>query len=563
MIRCHLFIFLFSLAAITHGQVSFWDYNPKLFYQLDHLQTSYPGLYKAHSAIRYNDPTLYITLLDSLSSRKDHFSKQYVMDILQEYDQLQGALSDTLPIYTDHRGIFNTFYRGNFHLIKIQKPQFFLTIDPMLSIHGGNNKGESIYQNTRGIKVRGSIDQKFYFYSSLYENQRKFLPFINTRIQRWNAIPGQGFYKEYQSSVLPSFNGWDYLNAQAYVGTKISPSIDLQFGFGNHFIGDGHRSMLLSDYAHNHLYLKLNTVVWKLHYQNLFTELAPIGSRDNNGDELLPKKYMVAHYLSFKASPQLSIGLYEAVVFSRNNQFEWQYLNPLILYRSVEQFLDSPDNVLLGLNLSYIPRSKMKLYGQLMIDEFRTDQIFSNNGWWGNKIGYQLGIKAFDLFKINNFSGFLEYNTARPYTYTHRVTSEDNYVLTSYSHYNQALAHPLGANFREVIGQLKYAPHNQWTFSVRFVKARYGDSAEQNVGFDILLDNETRSEDFGNVTGQGRQIDVTILETMVRFEPFPRYYIDLRYLYRNQTGEIPVDNSKVSFISLGITANLFNQEIDY
>ena len=115
--------------------------------------------------------------------------------------------------------------------------------------------------------------------------------------------------------------------------------------------------MLLSDYANNYLYLQLNTRVSIFHLQNTFAELSATGSRDNVGDSLLPKKYMAAHYLSLQVSPKLSFGLFESVIFSRDQGFELQYLNPVIFYRTVERLLDSPDNVLLGLNINYTPVS--------------------------------------------------------------------------------------------------------------------------------------------------------------------------------------------------------------
>jgi hypothetical protein len=44
----------------------------------------------------------------------------------------------------------------------------------------------------------------------------------------------------------------------------------------------------------------------------------------------------------------------------------------------------------------------------------------------------------------------VEYNQVRPYTYAHSLPQQ------SYTHYGQALAHPLGANFKEAIVFLNY-----------------------------------------------------------------------------------------------------------
>ena len=556
-------LLLFHTITFCFTQISFLDYNPNRFHTFDRISAIHPKYFLPHTAIRYTDPLVYVDLLDSLSIFSISDQEQ-LKKFIGEYDEINPYIKINKREDTKNgSGFWGAFYSVPYHLYRVSTDDFELRVNPIINIQGGSSSGNAIYQNTRGLKIKGSIDRKIYFYSTIYENQREFLPFVNQRINRWGAIPGQGFYKGYQSNILTSFNGWDYLNAQAYTGLKISKSIDLQLGFGNNFIGDGHRSLLLSDYSHNYLYLKLNTNVWKFHYQNLFTELAPISSTQSEGDKLLPKKYMVAHYLDFKPSSRISIGLYEAVVFSRNNQFEIQYINPVILYKTIEQFLDSPDNVLIGLNLSYVPVDGTKLYGQLMLDEFRSDQIFAGNGWWGNKIAYQLGVKHYDLFNIDRLDLQLEYNTARPYTYSHRVTDETGNVLTSYSHFNQALAHPLGANFNEIIFEIKYQPSSDVRLSTKILKSNYGDSITENIGFDFLLNNETRAENFGNFTGQGIPIEVTLLDLGISYELFPGYYAELRYLYRNQTSETATLNDKTSYISLGVSVNMFNKRIDY
>ena len=57
------------------------------------------------------------------------------------------------------------------------------------------------------------------------------------------------------------------------------------------------------------------------------------------------------------------------MVFARQNQFELQYLNPVIFYRMVEQILGSPDNAMIGLNVSYDIKNRIRVYGQLLLDE--------------------------------------------------------------------------------------------------------------------------------------------------------------------------------------------------
>lgn len=56
-----------------------------------------------------------------------------------------------------------------------------------------------------------------------------------------------------------------------------------------------------------------------------------------------------------------------------------------------------------------------------MLDEFKLHEVIAGNGWWGNKLAFQLGAKAFDLFNIRSLYVQTEFNFVRPYTYSHRA----------------------------------------------------------------------------------------------------------------------------------------------
>lgn len=548
------------------GQVPHYDFDPITIHTLDRLHILYPSFSSLHSSIRYQSPKHllepsenYIEQTLAVSDKSDF------QMLLKKYSTLR-LFQDSLNPISENKGLINTFYKDPYHFWTINSANFYMALDPIFFFGAGDDQSNKklIFQNTRGFKLQGVIDKKVYFYTSLYENQRNFFDHIENRIDRFSAIPGQGFYKNYQSGVLSELQGWDYLNAQGYLGINLSQSIDMQFGHGNNFIGNGLRSMLLSDYSHNYFYLKINTKIWKIHYQNLFAELSAISSKDNVGNQLLPKKYMASHYLDLKISDHLSIGLFEAIIFSRDNQFELQYLNPVILYRSIEQFLDSPDNALLGININTTIKERLQLYGQLMIDELRTDELFNNSGWWGNKIGFQIGGQYINMGNIDHLDGRIEYNSARPYTYAHRSVSQTNdFVTTSYSHFNQPLAHPLGANFTELLSEFKYSLDNTWFFNLRFVYARYGDSLSENVGNNILLNYETRTNDFGNYTTQGFFTTVSLLSVTGTYQFYPNYFVDIEYFRRIQNSELKELSFRTNYIGISVRANMFNQNIDH
>ncbi len=153
-------------------------------------------------------------------------------------------------------------------------------------------------------------------------------------------MPGAGFYKSFKTT------GVDYFDARGGVTFNATKYINFRFAYDKNFIGNGYRSLLLSDFSNSYLFLQVNTRIWKINYQNIFTELNPQFVR--TGDNLLDKKYSVIHHLSLNVTKWLNVGLFESVIFGRKNHFDFTYLNPIIFLRAAEQQNGSPDNALVG-----------------------------------------------------------------------------------------------------------------------------------------------------------------------------------------------------------------------
>ena len=169
-------------------------------------------------------------------------------------------------------------YRSPAHFYEVRVPNFYLSINPMLDVLGGmeryNGENHLVMLNRRGLQLRGNIDEKVYFYTDIIESQASFPTYLTNWANANSAVPGAGFYKVYDSRFTQDPNdGFDYLMSQGYIGINATKFIGIQFGHGRHFIGDGHRSLLLSDFSNNYFYMKLNTRIWKINYQNIFAEL--------------------------------------------------------------------------------------------------------------------------------------------------------------------------------------------------------------------------------------------------------------------------------------------------
>lgn len=458
------------------------------------------------------------------------------------------------------------FYKSYANFLELETPSFSMYINPILHVAYGKEKGNEspVFQNTRGLEVRAYIDKKVYFYTQLLETQRSFLNYQNNRIAKYNTIPGQGLYKSYNSSVIDALRGYDYFNARGYIGFNATKSINIELGHGNHFLGNGFRSLLLSDFSHNYFYLKLNTRIWKFQYQNIFAELAPVSVQSVPGDILLPKKFSATHYLAFAPHKNFEIGLFETVIFAREKVFEFQYLNPVILYRAVEHSLGSPDNVMLGLNMRWNPIRGISLYGQLVLDEFKLDELKGNTGWWANKYGIQSGIKYINVLGIDHLDLQLEYNTVRPYTYTHRDTLSVNAFtsVANYSHHSQPLAHQIGANFKETVMLLRYRPTEKLQLNSRVLLTQFGDDPPgRNWGSNVLLPLDSREMDYGNVTGQGLKTDIRSIYLDAQYEFMHNFFADLNCMFRKTTVDNVVTNS--TYVGAGIRINIGTQNFDY
>jgi len=446
----------------------------------------------------------------------------------------------------------NTFYKTKANFLEVKNKDFFLAVNPVINLQFGTSSGgNNIYLNTRGVTARGLIANKVGFSTTITENQEKGPDFFQQRTNEYLAVPGVGFYKRFKAT------GYDYFDARAYITFNAAKFIDFQFGYDKNFIGNGFRSMFLSDHGNSYLFLKINTRIWKLNYQNIFAELMPQFNK-NPGDKLLDRKYTAMHHLSVNVTRWLNVGIFEGVVFGRKNHFDFQYLNPVIFYRHVEGTIGSPDNAVAGVDFKANIAHTAQVYGQLLLDEFILSQLKKNTGNWANKYAMQLGVKYVDAFKINNLDLQLEANIARPFTYSHNDT------IANYTHYNQPLAHPLGGNFKELIGIIKYQPLPKVYLYGRLINYVQGlDSMGRNFGSNPLKNYTSRPRDFGFFIGSGNKANCLNATFTASYELMENLFIDATALIRSYKIKQLSSANNTSMLSVGVRWNIGRREYAY
>lgn len=343
----------------------------------------------------------------------------------------------------------NSIWRRD-NLIYIRQDILTLAIDPHLDLEFNQDAAERGIVNGRGLKLDATIGKKVAITSAFYENQSTFINYIDAYVKSNGIVPGQGYWKKFKTS------GYDYGYATGSISYSPSKYFNFNFGNGKNFIGDGYRSVLLSDNAFVYPYLKITTSIGKIKYMNLYTTGLDINHpKDAFNNDDFYRKNMAMHYLSMKFGKHYTLGLFEAVVFRAKDStssrgYDWNYLNPVIFLRPVEFSLGSSDNALMGLNQKLSISKSFLLYNQIMLDEFKLSEVRAGKGWHGNKQAFQLGLKYFNVATLKNLNLQMEFNYVRPYMYSHYNT------LENYGHYNQPLAHPMGANFWEAISFLNY-----------------------------------------------------------------------------------------------------------
>lgn len=585
------YLFFLSILAINflYGQGSNLPLGNEAYHMLDRLEikTGVPTPY--HSALKYytrGAATRYALTVDtsrtSLSSRdrrdlyyifKDNnewLGHAYFATTLagrkeapipgSELTQMEASYEDSR--YIESRNPFlKYFYRSPANFIEVNDKYFHLRANPILNFKmaTAKNMADPVLFNQRGIEMRGGVDDRIYFYMNILETQARFPDYVNDRVVRDLAVPGAGLFKPYNSDFFNVANGYDYLNGQGYMAFNVTRHVGVQFGYGRNFIGNGYRSLLLSDFANNYLYLKLNWKVWKIHYQNIFAELAAETDMQTVNEGVIAKKYMAAHHLSYNILPNLNFGIFETVIFSRENQFEFQYLNPVIFYRTIEQGLGSPDNVLIGFDAKWNFLNHFQLYAQFILDEFLFDELLvERNGWWANKHGFQVGLKYVDVFGVDHLDVQAEYNTVRPYTYSHRDSSG------VYNHYNQPLAHPLGANFREYILKARYTPFKKFIINARLILAEFGEDGDgQNWGGNLILDNDTHEQDYGNTVAQGVTANMVLAGLDLSYQLRHNVFLELHYFYRDKDSTDDKLDQNVQYFGGGVRVNVGRQRMDF
>lgn len=495
-------------------------------------------------------------------------SRPFLYDVVNNYHNFDSIVN---ALQLDKKSwLGRKFF--NEHMIRFQGDNYWFTINPGADLQLGtetdDRKVENLtYNNTRTVFIQGGIGNKFSFYTALYESQGRFAQYYNDYARSLRpdggnpaVIPGRGIAAEGRGG------DFDYPVAEGYVSYTPNKFFNFQAGTGQQFIGDGYRSLLLSDVSANYPFFKINTTIWRLKYTNTWSSIKDVRP-EVTADGAFTNKFAVNHYLSYNVNNKLNIGLFESVISASedNGGFDASLLNPIIFLRNVEfQRGSRGGNALIGLTGKYKFTNNINVYGQLIIDELRISELTSGNQNFRNKHGVQFGVKYYDAFKVPNLTLQAEFNQVRPYTFS------NNDPLLSYTNTNQPLAHPYGANFREFIAIARYR-NDRWYGTARLIYGQRGFEGDIDDVFfggnDLFGSEDNRPSDNGIELLQGNRVNSFYADLEVGYlvNPATNLKAFINPIFRDFSAEMQTDtvfDTNTLWLNIGFRTDLFNWYFD-
>lgn len=447
----------------------------------------------------------------------------------------------------------------NEHLFDVKDKGYTFYADYLTDVQLGRdlNNSHTTNLNTRGFQLGGTIGNNFSFYSSGFENSGKFVSYYNDYVNNNGFIPGQAYARHYNGQAQNS-QDWSYVTAiLSYSPTQ---KLNITLGEDKMFIGDGYRSLLLSDFAANMPLLRVTADLGPVRYMIAWAYLQDIKlpKYDYFGNNR--RKWALFHYIDWNITKRASLGFFNALMTpeadanGNKHGFDANFVNPLFFSSSFGRGGDLKDNILLGFNAKYKIFDKTALYGQILFDRVKNTDLGSNAS---NTNGWQVGIRGADIFKVKKLNYLFEFNTVKPYTY-----SSDK-ALSNYGFYGDPLAHPLGANFREVLGIINYSI-GRFDFQGQINYAKYGlDANTADNNGKIITKPFVPTTNTTGVVGQGIATQLYYGEGTVAYILNPKYNLrfELGALYRQEKNDLK--DSKNTLITFGLRSSFRNLYHDF
>lgn len=435
-------------------------------------------------------------------------------------------------------------YKNNRNFLAFEYEAFKINIDPVLyreALFASADTLEStekVYQDLNGFQFWGNLGSQLGFYFDVRDTKE----WGSRTYPRKHKISRErlGFVNGYGSHIYHD-------ETVAYLMFKL-PYFSLMLGKDKNKWGPGYSGNLaLSDWATSYDQIKLQIKYWRFKFTSFTGFLRAYPEIYENGE--LQSKSLSAHRIELNLHRHLQIGLHETMIYG-GRLLEPAYLNPIMFYRSAEHYLAYEDNAAMGLDVDWSALRNLKFYGELFIDDITTSEL--GTGFYGNKLGYQAGLFAVNLFKIPNLDGRLEYTRIRPYVYSHKR------AISVYQHFNTILGHRIGPNSDDLLLALKYRYSKSLIFETSFEQQRWGANTDSvNYGRNPVFNNGPGDPVYLDLLS-GQKHKLYVWNSKIQYELFRNFYFNLEYSQATVKSE-PFENEtgtkiyrKQFMVSIGI-----------
>ena len=529
--RCLLVVVFFSCLFATTELFGQLIYQPYTYQFYQKLNTS---LY----SINTNEHT----------SMKPYFISDSSA-IKKQYDSLLFVKTD----YSHKNWLKRTFLPK--HQIDVKTNDYNIFFDFLWDVEKGNDylgKSSTIL-NSRGFQFGATVGKNFYIYTSLYENQGKFPNYINDYINAKRLVPS-----EYPVNVLPYSNGsTDWSRVTSIIGYKPAKNILLTLGQDKIFIGDGYRSLLLSDNAPNYPFFKFSIDLTKsIQYISIWAYFQDRNAPNFNVFTNNRRKYGVFHYIDWNITKRASVAFFNALISEEaDNQgnlhgFDLNIINPILFSPALGPSTQVADHTLAGLNVKYKLFDKTSIYGQFVMDQ-------TINSGLSNSTGYQIGVRGSDLFFLKHLNYLFEYNTVSPSVYYGQN------AIVNYTHFGDPLGDPFGANFKELLGIVNYTI-DKFDFQFEGYYVNLANNLGYNdYGSEIQVVNYVNLPQIINNSGVGVPATIKFAEGTLGYMLNPKYNLKIEVGALLRQEKSSQTDTKTALLTIGFKSGFRNLYRDF
>lgn len=494
----------------------------------------------------------------------DRYSRYFLLhNDSAHHGSFQGRQIDTYDLGDlkefENKARYTGFSKKVFdeHLIELEEKDLKLHLDLLMNFELASELWEDndytdttrMSRNTRGFILQADIGKKVSISTSFLESQSSVPWYLYNYGVESKVMPGSGRIKPFNGT------GFDHNIAQGYVSYSPNEKINIQFGSQKNFIGSGYRSLLVSNHAYTYPQLKatFSFAKDKIRYNVIHAWLQTLDRlpQGDTPESLFIRKNGSFKYLEFQPIPELTIGLFESVIWNRFDSQEGTLdanalmYSPLIGTSAIALGLDDElDNVAVGVDLSARPIKELMIYGQYLLDRSSQD-------------AFQVGLRTIDL-GMEGLDLRVEYNSVAPFTYANRP------VRQGYHHFGEPLAHSMGSGFDELSMGLMYF-YKRWFADLGYVMADQlrdlpdieGETC--NTGGELFNStNCTITEGLEDYTSHLEQFDIRM---GYFFNPKSNFNAYLSWRYRDRNGAGIYEGQ--SLIGFGIEMSLFDRYEDF